>query len=163
VSVPAHAERAASADAALKAYMSRTTCDCEECLVALLADLTHWADKSGIGFEGELYRARCRYVANWAEGGCPMSAPTLVSIDERRYAALIEALKLALFALNIAPRFKAGLTDSYRIAEQIERALSGANEPPYGIEGIDVLPRGAAVSALRPCQAEPAGVCGSGG
>jgi hypothetical protein len=57
-----------------------------------------------------------------------VTAPTLVSIEERRYAALVDALKLALFALNIAPRFKAGLTDGYRIAEQIEQALSGANE-----------------------------------
>ena len=68
-----------------------------------------------------------------------MSAPSLVNIDERRYAALIGALRLALFALNIAPRFKAGLTDSYRIAAQIERALSDAGEPPYGVTAIDAI------------------------
>jgi hypothetical protein len=65
-----------------------------------------------------------------------MSAPNLVSIEERRYAALIDALRQALFALNIAPRFKTGLTDSYRIAAQIERALCNIGEPPYGIEEI---------------------------
>jgi hypothetical protein len=62
VSASALAERAASADAALKAYMSRTSCDCEDCLADLLRDLMLWADKCGMRFEGELYRARCRYV-----------------------------------------------------------------------------------------------------
>ncbi|HXM33719.1 MAG TPA: hypothetical protein VN920_00895 [Pyrinomonadaceae bacterium] len=66
-----------------------------------------------------------------------MSALTLVSIEERRYAALLGALRLALFALNIAPRFKAGLTDSYRIAAQIEQALSNVGESPYGVVDID--------------------------
>ena len=47
MSVPANAERAASADAALMAYMSRTSCDCEDCLADLLCDLMHWADKCG--------------------------------------------------------------------------------------------------------------------
>lgn len=62
-----------------------------------------------------------------------MSALCLVSIEERRYAALLGALRLALFALNIAPRFKTGLTDSYRIAAQIERALFDVGESPYGV------------------------------
>ena len=69
-----------------------------------------------------------------------MSAPTLVCIEERRYATLIDALKLALFALNTAPRFRTGLTDSYRIAAQLERALCDANESPYGVEGVDAIP-----------------------
>ena len=69
MSVPANAERAASADAALKAYMSRTSCDCEACLADLLVDLMHWADQCGIGFEGELYRARSHYAAELAEEG----------------------------------------------------------------------------------------------
>ena len=69
MSVPANAERAASADAALKAYMSRTSCDCEDCLADLLADLMHYADKCGMGFEGELYRARCHYAAASPERG----------------------------------------------------------------------------------------------
>ncbi len=47
MSVPANAERAASADAALLAYITRTHSDCEECLLDLLADLMHWADKCG--------------------------------------------------------------------------------------------------------------------
>jgi len=67
VSVPASAERAASADAALMAYMSRTSCDCEDCLADLLCDLMLWADKCGVGFEGELYRARCHYAAESAD------------------------------------------------------------------------------------------------
>jgi hypothetical protein len=68
-----------------------------------------------------------------------MSALTLVSIEERRYAALIGALRLALFALNIAPRFKAGLTNSYRIASLIERALYNIVESPYGAVETDGL------------------------
>ena len=71
MSASALAERAASADAALKAYMTRTSCDCEECLADLLRDLMLWADKCGTGFEGELYRARCRYAASLASRGEP--------------------------------------------------------------------------------------------
>jgi hypothetical protein len=67
VSASALAERAASADAALKAYMSRTRCDCEDCMADLLCDLMHWADKCRVGFEGELYRARCHYAAESGE------------------------------------------------------------------------------------------------
>jgi hypothetical protein len=67
VSVPANAERAASADAALKAYMSRTSCDCEDCLADLLCDLMHWADKCGVSFAEELHRARSHYAAEVAE------------------------------------------------------------------------------------------------
>jgi hypothetical protein len=63
----ANAERAGSADAALKAYMSRTSCDCEDCLADLLCDLMHWADKCRLSFAGELYRARCHYAAEVAE------------------------------------------------------------------------------------------------
>ncbi len=63
MSVPAHAERAASADAALKAYMFRTSCDCEDCLADLLCDFMHWADEAGLSFAEELYRARCHYAA----------------------------------------------------------------------------------------------------
>ena len=53
-----------------------------------------------------------------------MSASQLICIEERRYAALLSALKEALFALNVAPRFKVGLTDSYRIASMIEKTLA---------------------------------------
>lgn len=57
------AERAASADAALMAYMTRTRCDCEECLGALLRDLMHWADSARIDFAEQLYVARFNYHA----------------------------------------------------------------------------------------------------
>jgi hypothetical protein len=71
VSAPANAERAASADAALLAYMSRTPCDCEDSLADLLCDLMHWADKCRFSFAEELHRARCHYAAEVAEGGAP--------------------------------------------------------------------------------------------
>jgi hypothetical protein len=41
MSAPTNAERAASADAAIFAYMSRTRCDCEDSLGDLLRDLMH--------------------------------------------------------------------------------------------------------------------------
>ena len=67
MSVPANAERAASADAALMAYMSRTRCDCEDCLADLLCDLMHWADKSGLSFREALYGALLGYSFDAAE------------------------------------------------------------------------------------------------
>ena len=69
MSAPANVERAASADAALMAYMSRTSSDCEDCLADLLADLMHWAAKCEVVFESELYRARCRYIAQLVKSG----------------------------------------------------------------------------------------------
>jgi hypothetical protein len=42
------------------------------------------------------------------------------------HRALVEALKLALRALNTAPRFRVGDTDSYKIAARIEAVLSEA-------------------------------------
>jgi hypothetical protein len=63
VSAPANDERAASADAALFAYMFRTSCDCEDCLAGLLGDLMCWAAKCGLSFDGELDRARRAYAA----------------------------------------------------------------------------------------------------
>jgi hypothetical protein len=71
VSVPANVERAASADAALMAYMSRTRCDCEDCLSDLLRDLKHWADKSGLSFAEALYGALCHYGAESTEDTAP--------------------------------------------------------------------------------------------
>jgi hypothetical protein len=62
-----NAERAASADAALKAYISRTQCDCEECLAHLLCDLMHWADKCRFSFADELHRAHFHYAAETAD------------------------------------------------------------------------------------------------
>jgi hypothetical protein len=67
VSVPAHAERAASADAALTAYMSRTSCDCEDCLADLLRDLMHWADQARLNFPAEFRRARFDYCVEIAD------------------------------------------------------------------------------------------------
>ncbi len=69
MSVPANAERAASADAALMTYMSRTSCDCEDCLADLLCDLMHWADKCEFDFAEALYRARCHHNAERTKGG----------------------------------------------------------------------------------------------
>ena len=69
MSAPTNAGRAASADAAIFAYMSRTRCDCEESLGDLLCDLMHWADKCRFDFAAELYRARRHYAAEVAEGG----------------------------------------------------------------------------------------------
>ena len=63
MSASAFAERAASADAALKAYVSRTSCDCEDCLADLLRDLMHWADKARFNFAYELRCAHFYYVA----------------------------------------------------------------------------------------------------
>jgi hypothetical protein len=68
MSASAFAERAASADAALKAYMSRTSCDCEDCLADLLCDLMHWADQARFDFAEELRVARFYYdvqTADW--------------------------------------------------------------------------------------------------
>jgi hypothetical protein len=67
VSVPANAERAASADAALKAYMSRTSCDCEDCLADLLCDLMHWADKARFNFAEEFRRGYFHYRVELAD------------------------------------------------------------------------------------------------
>jgi hypothetical protein len=67
MSVSAFAERAASADAALTAYMSRTSCDCEDCLADLLCDLMHWADKARLNFPEEFRRARFHYCVEVAD------------------------------------------------------------------------------------------------
>lgn len=44
----------------------------------------------------------------------------------------VDALKLALEALNTAPRFRVGEKDSYRIASAIEAALKQAGVNSYG-------------------------------
>ena len=69
MSASAFAERAASADAALKAYMSRTSCDCEDCLPDLLCDLMYWSDKCGLSFDQELLRGHFRHAADELAGG----------------------------------------------------------------------------------------------
>jgi hypothetical protein len=52
-----------------------------------------------------------------------MSGPTFISIERRRYAALIDALKSATFALKAARIYQCGHTDNYVIAKQIDRLL----------------------------------------
>lgn len=67
MSALAFAERAASADAALMAYMIRTSCDCEDCLADLLRDLMHWADQAGLNFAYEFRNARFDYCVAVAD------------------------------------------------------------------------------------------------
>jgi hypothetical protein len=67
VSASAFAERAASADAALMAYMNRTSCDCEECLEALLRDLMHWSDIARLDFVRAFRNARFGYCVAVAD------------------------------------------------------------------------------------------------
>jgi len=40
--------------------------------------------------------------------------------------AMLEALRLAQSALNTAPRFRVGDTDSYKIAAQVDKAIEAA-------------------------------------
>ncbi len=47
--------------------MTRTSCDCEECVAELLRDLMHWADQARIDFDAELHRARFHYVVAVAD------------------------------------------------------------------------------------------------
>lgn len=61
------AERAASADAALRAYMSRTHCDCDDCLADLLRDLMHWSEKTRINFAEALRRSHFEYAVQAAD------------------------------------------------------------------------------------------------
>jgi hypothetical protein len=57
-----------------------------------------------------------------------MSAPTFISIERRRYAALIDALKSATFALKAARIYHCGNTDNYVIARNIDRLLAESQE-----------------------------------
>ena len=47
-----------------------------------------------------------------------------MQFTEEEYAQLKNALLSALAALNMAPRCDVGLTDSYKIANQCERAIT---------------------------------------
>jgi hypothetical protein len=69
MSAPTLAECAGSADEALKAFIARTGCDCEDSLADLLCDLMHWADKCQLSFAEALYLARHHYCAELAKGG----------------------------------------------------------------------------------------------
>ena len=75
MSVSAFAERAASADAALLAYMSRTSCDCEDCLADLLCDLMHWAGKARLNFAEEFRRAYFHYRVELADEEAAQTLP----------------------------------------------------------------------------------------
>lgn len=55
-----------------------------------------------------------------------MTAPGFAAIEGRRFAALTDALRLALRALNTAPRFRVDETDSYRIAAQVSALIKGS-------------------------------------
>jgi hypothetical protein len=57
-----------------------------------------------------------------------MNGATHISIERRRYAALIEALKSATFALKAARIYHCGHTDNYVIAKQIDRLLAEPQE-----------------------------------
>ena len=57
-----------------------------------------------------------------------MTVTCLVSIERRRFAALIDALKLAQFALRTGRLFGCGPTDSYSIANRLTAALKDAEE-----------------------------------
>jgi hypothetical protein len=68
--------------------MSCTSCDCEDCLSDLLCDLMHWADKCGVGFEGELYRARCNYAAGTAKRDAARAPATPRGVDNEQPISL---------------------------------------------------------------------------
>jgi hypothetical protein len=53
-----------------------------------------------------------------------MNGATHISIERRRYAALIEALKSATFALKAARIYHCGHTDNYTIAKRIDGLLA---------------------------------------
>jgi hypothetical protein len=61
-------DRAAWADKAIAAFRDATGTDTEDALSDLLADLMHWADRAGYGFNDELDRARRHYEAETARG-----------------------------------------------------------------------------------------------
>ena len=56
-----------------------------------------------------------------------MTEPTLITIERRRYAALIEALKLARYAiLRTGRRFDCPPHDQYTVAHTIDVAIADA-------------------------------------
>jgi hypothetical protein len=57
-----------------------------------------------------------------------MNGAPHISIERRRYAALIEALKSATFALKAARIYHCGHTDNYVIAKNIDRLLAEPQE-----------------------------------
>ncbi|MEQ1694825.1 MAG: hypothetical protein ABL901_03195 [Hyphomicrobiaceae bacterium] len=57
-----------------------------------------------------------------------MRPDTYISIERRRYAALIDALKLARETLKWGRLFHCHSTDSYTVADKIERVLAEGRE-----------------------------------
>lgn len=56
-----------------------------------------------------------------------MTEPSLITIERRRYAALIEALKLARYAiLRTGRRFDCPPHDQYTVAHTIDVAIADA-------------------------------------
>jgi hypothetical protein len=56
-----------------------------------------------------------------------MTEPSLITIERRRYAALIEALKLARYAiLRTGRRFDCPPHDQYSVAHTIDLAIADA-------------------------------------
>jgi hypothetical protein len=56
-------DRASWADKAISAFREATGTDREDTLTDLLADLMHWSDRAGFGFDEALDRAREHYGA----------------------------------------------------------------------------------------------------
>ncbi len=69
MSAPYLSARGFAADEALRAFIARTGCDCEDSLAHLLADLMHWSDKCRLDFDEALYLAHCHYRATDPKGG----------------------------------------------------------------------------------------------
>ncbi len=76
--------------------------------------------------EDELVRSRQFWLPNTGDP----EPPTLAAMRLIQAApALLEALRLAQEALNTAPRFRVGDTDSYKIAAIVDRAVAKATNP----------------------------------
>ena len=60
-------KRAAWAGAAVSSFRQATGTDEEDALCDLLAELMHWADRSGHDFDAVLHRARDHYEAETTE------------------------------------------------------------------------------------------------
>ena len=59
-------DRASWADQAISAFRDATGTDKEDALSDLLADLMHWVDRAGYGFDEAFDRARGHYGAETA-------------------------------------------------------------------------------------------------
>jgi hypothetical protein len=64
--------------------------------------------------------------AQQAGASAPAETAQTVRISRTVHSGMIEILKLALEALNVAPRFRVGDTNSYAIASRITAILKQA-------------------------------------